>query len=269
MELPNRNNNPLRTALLGFAVLAPVCAIVLAFLRAPVLAALAPIFFAHLLLLYATLTPNCQWLGPVCTHFETDSEEVWLTIDDGPSPLHTLPMLELLKQYDARATFFVIGAKAEKYPHLLTEILAQGHALANHTQTHPVGSFWCASAARVRREIDACAGTLRTTERRPANFFRAPAGMQNLFVAPILKTRGLSLVGWTVRGLDTVKRDAARVAQRIENAAVPGAIIVLHEGHQTKRDPEFGPRCLELTLQRLTARGYRCVIPRPEQLRSL
>ena len=78
----------------------------------------------------------------------------------------------------------------------------------------------------------------------------------------------MGLIGWTVRGFDSVRRDPARVAQRIEKGAQPGAIIVLHEGKQTKRDPDFAPRCLELTLQRLTSRGYRFIIPKPEQLRA-
>ncbi|MGI9088952.1 MAG: polysaccharide deacetylase family protein, partial [Chthoniobacterales bacterium] len=131
---------------------------------------------------------------------------------------------------------------------------------------HPSGSFWCASPAKIQREIALGAEPLRTTPERPALFFRAPAGIRNPFVQPALKARGLKLVGWTVRGLDTVKSDAVAVADRIERRAKPGAIILLHEGHQLRRDPEFNPRCLELTLQRLSARGYRFVVPRPEQL---
>jgi hypothetical protein len=65
-----------------------------------------------------------------------------------------------------------------------------------------------------------------------------------------------------------VKKDPVRVAEAIENAAAPGAIILLHEGQRAESDPEFNPRCLELTLQRLAARDYRFVIPRPEQLRT-
>jgi hypothetical protein len=65
-----------------------------------------------------------------------------------------------------------------------------------------------------------------------------------------------------------VKRDAVAVADRLEKAAAPGAIFVLHEGQRAKRDPDFAVRCLELTLQRLSARGYRFVIPKPEQLQT-
>ena len=75
-------------------------------------------------------------------------------------------------------------------------------------------------------------------------------------------------MGWTVRGLDTVQSDPARVAARIEKHAVPGAIVLLHEGKRTKSEPDFSPRCLELTLQRLAARDYGFVIPGIDQLIS-
>jgi peptidoglycan/xylan/chitin deacetylase (PgdA/CDA1 family) len=177
-------------------------------------------------------------------------------------------MLDLLDRFDARATFFVIGRRAEQHPHLITEILSRGHEIANHTYSHPSGTFWCAGPRRIGLEIDLCAEQLRAGPDRPARFFRAPAGLKNLFVHPELERRRLALVGWAVRGLDTVLRDPAQVARRILDDTKPGAIIVLHEGHRIARNPEFHPQCLELTLNGLAEQGYRCAIPRPEQLRA-
>jgi peptidoglycan-N-acetylglucosamine deacetylase len=267
MEKPTVHNNPrwARRALLAFIVIAPVLGFVL--VRYNLVLGLAPIVLSHILLLYATLTPNSQWLGPVMRSFETDKPEVWLTIDDGPSPAHTIAMLDLLDRFEARATFFVIGQRAEQYPHLVTEILARGHEIANHTYTHPSGSFWFAGPQRIGAEIDLCAELLRAAPDRPAHFFRAPVGLKNVFVHPELERRRLALIGWAVRGLDTVRRDPVQIARRIVAATKPGAIIVLHEGHRTEKNPEFNPRCLELTLSGLAEQGYRCVIPRPEQLR--
>ena len=88
-------------------------------------------------MLYPTLVANCQWWGPVITRFQTSAPEVWITIDDGPSPAHTIKLLDILDRFEARATFFVVGANAEKHPHLITEILTRGHALGNHTFMHP------------------------------------------------------------------------------------------------------------------------------------
>jgi peptidoglycan/xylan/chitin deacetylase (PgdA/CDA1 family) len=254
-----------RHALLAFMVVAPCLGFFL--VRYNVFLAFAPIVLSHVLLLYPTLTPNSQWLGPVMRSFETDKPEVWLTIDDGPSPAHTMAMLDLLDRFEARATFFVIGRRAEQYPHLVTEILARGHEIANHTYTHPSGSFWMAGPQRIGAEIDLCAEQLRASPDRPARFFRAPVGLKNVFVHLELKRRRLALIGWAVRGLDTIRRDSTDIARRIVSNTKPGAIIVLHEGHRTEKNPEFNPRCLELTLSGLAEQGYRCVIPRPEQLR--
>ena len=256
----------IRRAILAFVFLAPFLGFFL--VRVNIFVALAPIFLSHLLLLYPTLVPNCQWFGPVARSFETSEPQVWLTIDDGPSPAHTMAMLDLLDRFHARATFFVIGKNAEQHPQLVTEILARGHEIANHTYTHPSASFWMAGPIRIAAEIDRCAELLRSGPDRPPRFFRAPAGLKNVFVHPELERRRLALIGWTVRGLDTVLRDPARVANRIVRGIKPGAIVLLHEGRRAEKDPEFNLRCLELTLSALAENGYRCVIPQSEQLRS-
>ena len=256
----------MRRALLAFVFVAPFLGIGL--IRLNLAAALAPIFLSHLLLLYATLVPNSQWLGPVFRSFETSEREIWLTIDDGPSPFHTMQVLDLLDRFQARATFFVIGKHAEQYPHLVTEILARGHEIANHTYSHPSGSFWSSGPRRIATEIDRCAELLRAGPERPALFFRAPAGLKNFFIHLELDRRHLALVGWTLRGLDTVRRDPAKIAHRIVRKIQPGAIVLLHEGQRTATNPQFSPACFEMSLTALTEKGYRCVIPQLERLRT-
>ena len=264
-DAPPNKSRWRRRALFCFAVVAPFLALYLS--EKNLLIALSPIFVSHLLLLYPTLVANSQWWGPVIRSFDTAQSEVWITIDDGPSPAHTTAILDLLDRFQARATFFVIGAHAEKYPHLVTEILSRGHQIANHTFTHPSGSFWAALPSTIATEIDRCAEILRTNPDRPARLFRAPAGLKNPFVHPELERRELHLVGWSARGLDTLRRDPAGVAESLLRKTAPGAILLLHEGQRVTRHPEFNLRCLELTLNGLAERGYRCVIPRLDQLR--
>ena len=103
-----------RRLILGFAIVAAVFFLVAVW--AHPLLAIGVLFFSHMLILFPTLVANCQWWGPVVTHFETTQREVWLTIDDGPDPIHTPRMLELLQRFNARATFFVIGERATRFP---------------------------------------------------------------------------------------------------------------------------------------------------------
>src|SRR5262249_33699363 len=119
----------IRRLILGFAIFAGLFFVaVIAFY--PWLA-LGVLFLSHLLLLYPTLVANSQWWGRVVTQFETSRREVWLTIDDGPDPRHTPLMLALLDEFDAKATFFVIGKRVGQFPHLVEAIHAAGHEVAN------------------------------------------------------------------------------------------------------------------------------------------
>ena len=247
----------LRRAILGFAIVAPFF-LVLSFKTNPLLA-LGVLFLSHVLVLIPTLVANCQWWGVVVTSFQTPRREIWLTIDDGPDPIHTPRMLDLLERFDAKASFFVIGQRLAQFATEGEAIRAAGHQIANHTFSHPSGSFWYFPPARIAAEIDQCPVQSR--------FFRTPAGLKNFFVHPALDRRNMLLIGWTVRGLDTVSDDPAAVAARIVRSVRPGAVVLLHEGHRTERDPEFHLRCLELTLGALARQGYRCVLPAPEQLR--
>ncbi len=247
----------IRRLILGFAIFAALFFVaMLAFY--PWLA-FGLLFLSHLLLLYPTLVANCQWWGRVVTRFETPRREVWLTIDDGPDPVHTPKMLALLRDFEAKATFFVIGQRAAQFPDLVKAIRDAGHEVANHTATHPSASFWAFTPRQVAREIDQAGLT--------TSCFRTPAGLKNFWVHPALAHRDLELIGWSTLGLDTVSRDPEKVGARVLRGVKPGAILLLHEGHRVASAPDFHPRCLRATLRGLTNLEYRCVLPKPEQWR--
>jgi len=226
-------------------------------------AAAACFFLPDLFILYQIFVPSAGVLCPVRTRFETDRPEVWLTIDDGPDEEDTPRILDLLDLHRARATFFLIGERAERYPRLVSEILRRGHQVGHHTHTHPMGTFWCAGPARVRAELDAGLDALGKAGARPS-WFRAPVGIKNLFLAEELQRRGLTCVGWSVRSRDSVSKDPARVASRVMRAARPGSIILMHEG--AFLDPKVRVHALSLLLEQLNARQITCVLPAAGQM---
>lgn len=245
--------------ILALALLAPLGMVAL-WPYSP-LAAAGVLALSHVLLIYPTVRPNVQWLGPVVTRFATTAKEVWLTIDDGPTD-DTGGVLDLFDEHGVRATFFVKGALAERHPDVIRQILARGHSVANHSHTHPSGSFWCALPGRVASELDGCNRALKRTTGTTPTWFRAPVGMKNPAVHPALARRGMRLIGWTARGFDAVLQDPEQVLARILRDLRPGAIIVLHQGRQ------HSLRVLERVIVALKDRGYAFVIPADEQLRA-
>lgn len=124
--------------------------------------------------------PRAQGLCDVVTRFETNEKEVWLTVDDGPDPDDTPRILEALDAMSAKATFFMIGERAARYPELVEAVLASGHSIGTHTQTHPMKGYWMAGRTRVSRELDDSVATLSASG-VDVRLYRSPVGIKNFF----------------------------------------------------------------------------------------
>lgn len=249
----------MRRLILGFAAVAPL--LLIALWRWSPAAGIGVLALSHFLILYPTLRPNVQWLGPVVTRFATDRKELWLTIDDGPTD-DTPAVLDLFDRHGVKATFFLKGVLAGQRPELVREMLARGHSVANHSHTHPSGTFWCLLRGRIDEEIERGNDALtRATGSRP-RWFRAPVGMKNPFVHPALARRDMRLIGWTARAFDAVTSDPELVLRRLLPNVAPGAIIVLHQGLPASL------RILERVIAELRAQGYAFVIPDDGRLKT-
>lgn len=232
---------------------------------APVAARWALFFAPDVLILYAHFVPAAQGLGPVKSRFATERKEVWLTVDDGPDPEDTPRLLALLAQHQARATFFLIGERAARWPELVQRIVAAGHDVGHHTQTHPLTDFWCARPRRVARELDTALAVYQAVAGVRPRWFRAPAGIKNVFLATALRRRKLTAVAWSVRSLDSICREPQPAVSRVVRGLEPGAIILMHEGPRLSAAVRV--QAIRAVLTALTERGYRCVLPPAESLR--
>lgn len=177
-------------------------------------------------LLTGTLNPSSRLFGPVQTRC---GKGIWLTLDDGPDPTDTPAILDLLDRHGAKATFFVIGEKAAKYPELIREIHRRGHQLGNHSWSHPRLSFWRLGPVATYREIVKCQRVIEEIIGEAPKIFRAPVGHYNIFVHPVLKQEGLSLIGWNSRGFDGGGYPLEEVNRRIRESAREGSIVLAHE----------------------------------------
>jgi peptidoglycan/xylan/chitin deacetylase (PgdA/CDA1 family) len=221
-------------------------------------AVLAAVAANHVALFGASFAPRSGLLGPNLTRLPAGAAgrgEIAITFDDGPDPEITPRVLDSLDAAGARATFFCVGRRAAAHPGLVVEIARRGHAVENHSDAHSTAFGWY-GPARLRREIGAAQGTLAALAGRPPAFFRAPFGVRNPFVDPVLARLGLAYVSWTRRGYDTVDGDAARVLDRLARRLGAGDVLVLHDavatGARRARPPvlEVLPRLLALAAAR-------------------
>lgn len=198
--------------------------------------ALAAVVLNHLVLSAAGLWPRSSLLGPNVVRLDAASRarrEVAITLDDGPDPEVTPAVLDLLQARGVRATFFCIARLVEAHPALAREIVARGHALENHSDRH-VHTFSLSSPSAFDREIGRAQERIaQVTGHRPT-CFRAPAGLRNPFLAPVLHKLGLHLVSWTRRGYDTRTADADLVLARLTRGLRAGDILLLHDGHAAR-----------------------------------
>lgn len=198
--------------------------------------ALVAIILNHLVITALGLWPRSRWLGENWVRLPAAAvgrNEVAITIDDGPDPDVTPQVLAILEQYGAVATFFCIGERARRYPLLCREILQRGHALENHSQSHR-HTFSLRGYTALRSEIETAQRTLVSVGAPLPLFFRAPAGLRNPFLDPVLQHCGLQLAAWTRRGFDTRTGDAQLVLQRLTLGLAAGDILLLHDGHAAR-----------------------------------
>ena len=174
---------------------------------------------------------------------------VYLTFDDGPHPVYTAEVLDVLRRHGVRATFFVVGAMVERFPHLFNRVLLEGHTVANHTWNHE--NLTKLSGEAIDRTLE------RAQEILGANAtacMRPPYGAIDDLVRQRAEEHGLEVIMWTASANDWLDLSAETIAARIVAGSVDGGIILMHDGGGDRARTVEG---LELALQQLSGEGIR------------
>jgi peptidoglycan-N-acetylglucosamine deacetylase len=189
--------------------------------------ATVPLTAFVILCLVAPFLPTVSFFLPVISRGRSHRPAVALTFDDGPDPLTTPFLLELLARQRALATFFVTGRKAQRHPDLIRAILDQGHTIGNHSFSHD-NLLLLRSCRILKQDITAAQQAYRCFGITPLAF-RPPMGITNPRLKNVLLETGLYLVTFSNRGGDFGNRRIGHLSRRILAQLRPSDIILLHD----------------------------------------
>ena len=181
---------------------------------------------------------------------------VALTFDDGPHPKYTPIILDILDKYNAKATFFVIGTNAEKYPEIIRRESESGHEIGNHTYSHP--DLKKINASDFMDEITRTNGIIEKITGKKPRLFRPPGGyLNNIIVEKVSAQNGISVL-WSWR------QDTKDWACPSSDCIVTGVLSNLRDGdvilfHDYNANSSPTPEALERILKKLSSQGYKFV----------
>jgi peptidoglycan/xylan/chitin deacetylase (PgdA/CDA1 family) len=167
----------------------------------------------------------------------TKDPVVSLTFDDGPDPVYTPKVLDILKEYGALATFFMVGVRAHNYPGIVERVDRDGHAIGNHSWNHFAFSM-IPSVARWK-QIRKCQRAIKPCGQR---LFRPPSGLNSRMSRIELMLQGYKIIGWSLSSEDWCERDSKVMADNLVKNIKPGSIILFHDYLFDRGVPIVGPK---------------------------
>ncbi len=187
------------------------------------------------------LYPGYRWSMP------GNQKKIYLTFDDGPHPTITPLVLDLLRQYNAQATFFCIGHNVADHPEIYKRILLEGHATGNHTHNHLNG--W------KTKDADYIDNVLQASKYIDSHLFRPPYGRITRFQARLAAEKmGLQIIMWSVLSADFDTTITAQKCWRnVQKATAKGSIVVFHDSEKALERMQFA---LKATLEHFSAMGF-------------
>lgn len=216
---------------------------------------------------YNSMAPRSQLYGRTFIGERRPSRRLSLTFDDGPNDPHTLHLLDVLARHDVQATFFMVGSFVEQRPGIARAVAAAGHAIGNHTHTHPNLIFH--SGGVVRRELQDCERALDNAGVARAGLFRPPFGGRTPIVLRAARDLGLEPIMWSVTAHDWKPYSPERIAQLVHRQVRGGDVILLHDGGHLRMgvDRSASVRATELIIQRYQGEGFEFVTI-PEMMKN-
>jgi peptidoglycan/xylan/chitin deacetylase (PgdA/CDA1 family) len=205
---------------------------------------------------YQSMAPTGQWYGRTFTNLKSGTRQIALTYDDGPNDPHTERLLDVLARYEVHATFFLIGRYVQQRPEIARAVAAAGHAIGNHTFTHPLLTF--KSGAEIRQQLSDCRAALHDAVGEHSNLFRPPFGGRRPAVLSLARELGLQPVMWDVTGYDWTAPPSEVIKRKVEKQIRGGDVILLHDGGHKQMGADRSQTVLatDRLISRYLSEGY-------------
>lgn len=192
-------------------------------------------------------------LGNMIPSNTDHSRSVCLTFDDGPDPQYTPNILKVLADFDIKATFFVLGEAAERYPHLIEQVIKAGHTVGNHTYSHR--HPWMMSSAQAGHEVIHANAVISQITGSVPRWFRPPFGRLRGAMRRQAQQEQMATVLWSHSIIDWgVMGTKAGISKRLAQIK-PGDIVLMHDGKREHNHPEITLQCLPQFLRSLADRS--------------
>jgi len=200
---------------------------------------------------YGGLEGPVDWAMDTTVHGSRDRRRVALTFDDGPDPLRTPLLLDLLAEQGVRATFFLLGNKVDAHPELAARIAREGHEIGNHTYAHRYLPL--VRARDVERELARTDEAIVRATGIVPTLARPPYGGRSPFTVGAFRRQRKRLVLWDVNSFDWKGAPAGEVARRVTDRVRPGSIVLMHEARE---HGEVSVEAVRLIIPALRSCGY-------------
>jgi len=190
----------------------------------------------------------------------TNTDAIALTFDDGPHPDYTPQLLDLLKKYDVKATFFVVGSKVKSYPDIIKRMSREGHTIGIHHFEHI--SSWILSPFRLKKQLQMTDQAIMECTGEKVTCYRPPWGSFNLFSLQVSKRYNVIL--WShIFGDWKVAKGKNGLLEQLLTATEPGSILLLHDCGETlgadREAPYYMLKSLEIYLQQNKNNGTKFI----------
>ncbi len=202
---------------------------------------------------YYSLIPE-RYKGKTVHNVSPRNQEkvIALTFDDGPWP-ETPKVLTVLREFNVKATFFILGRNLPLYPDIIKQVVQEGHAVGNHTWTH---SYPKMEPQKAKAEIENTSAKLQLMTGLKTRLFRPPGGILNNGVAEYARSKNYAIIMWSIDTKDYQQASAEVLANRVLNQAHPGDIVLMHDGGGNRSETIAA---LKIIIPELQKRGYRFV----------